>query len=160
MVSRVENGRSVFSLPVAADETFASSPQSGWAWLCFLLPGRPREFRPEPPTDPDVNLSLHPARATLKKAAAFHQDKEFLRFPVDSIRTWVACPLRSTGITPASSLLRSSAPLTSASVFSASWVFHLCLSLGITGPVLKFRTKARIRVTPPVHRNTAWPVSR
>src|SRR5215472_152005 len=95
MVSRVENRRSGFSLPVAADETFASSPQSGWAWLCFLLPGRPGEFRPEPPTDPDVNLSLHPARVTLKKAAAFHQDKEFLRLPVDSIRTWVTCPLRS-----------------------------------------------------------------
>ena len=53
----------------------------------FPSPGRPREFRPEPPTDPDVNLSIHPARATLKKAAAFHQDKEFLRLPVDSILT-------------------------------------------------------------------------
>ena len=63
------------------------APQSGLAWLCFLLPGRPGEFRPEPPTDPDVNLSIHPARATLKKAAAFHQDKEFLRLPVDSILT-------------------------------------------------------------------------
>ena len=61
------------------DAAFASSPQSGLAWSCFLLPGRPGEFRPEPPTDPDVNLSIHPARATLKKAAAFHQDKEFLR---------------------------------------------------------------------------------
>jgi putative transposase len=29
-----------------------------------ILPGRPGEFRPEPPTDPDVNLSIHPARAT------------------------------------------------------------------------------------------------
>ena len=28
------------------------------------LPGRPGEFHPEPPTDPDVNLSIHPARAT------------------------------------------------------------------------------------------------
>jgi len=36
--SRVENRRSGFSLPVAADEAFASSPQSGWAWLCFLFP--------------------------------------------------------------------------------------------------------------------------
>jgi len=26
------------SLPVAADEAFASSPQSGWAWRCFLFP--------------------------------------------------------------------------------------------------------------------------
>jgi len=36
--SRVENRRSGFSLPVAADEAFASSPQSGLAWLCFLFP--------------------------------------------------------------------------------------------------------------------------
>jgi len=36
--SRVENRRSGFSFPVAADEAFASSPQSGLAWLCFLFP--------------------------------------------------------------------------------------------------------------------------
>jgi hypothetical protein len=38
MASRVENRRSGFSLPVATDEAFASSPQSGSAWLCFLFP--------------------------------------------------------------------------------------------------------------------------
>src|SRR5215475_5724415 len=38
MASRVENRPSGVSLPVAADEAFASSPQSGWAWLCFLFP--------------------------------------------------------------------------------------------------------------------------
>ncbi len=27
------------------------------------LPSRPREFHPEPLTEPDVNLSIHPARA-------------------------------------------------------------------------------------------------
>jgi len=37
-LSGVENRRSSGSLPVAADEAFASSPQSGWAWLCFLFP--------------------------------------------------------------------------------------------------------------------------
>jgi hypothetical protein len=36
--SRVENRRSGFSLPVVVDEAFASSPQSGLAWLCFLFP--------------------------------------------------------------------------------------------------------------------------
>ena len=82
------------------DVAFAAPPQSGLTWSWFRLPGRPGEFRPEPPTDPDVNLSIHPARAPLKKAAAFHQDKEFLRLPVDSILTWVACRLRSTGIAP------------------------------------------------------------
>ena len=48
--SRVENRRSGFSLPVATDETFASSPQSGWAWLCFLFPlvGRVEVWRRVP----------------------------------------------------------------------------------------------------------------
>src|SRR5215470_18642837 len=64
------------------------------------LPSRPGEFHPEPLTDPDVRLSPHPARATLKKAAASHQDKEFLRLSVDSIPMWMTCSLRSTGVTP------------------------------------------------------------
>ena len=61
----------------------------------MTLPGRPGEFRPESPTDPDVTLSSHPARATPSKPAGFRQDKEFLRLPVDSILTWMTCPLPS-----------------------------------------------------------------
>src|SRR5258708_7234319 len=34
---------------------------------CTLLPSRPREFHPEPLTDPDVVLSHHPARATARR---------------------------------------------------------------------------------------------
>jgi hypothetical protein len=63
MASRVEKRRSNVGLPVVVEGAFVPSPQSGLAWLCFLLPGRPGEFRPEPPTDPDVNLPIHPARA-------------------------------------------------------------------------------------------------
>ncbi len=37
-MSRVENRRSGFSLPVAGDGAFASSPQYGFGWLGFLLP--------------------------------------------------------------------------------------------------------------------------
>jgi hypothetical protein len=66
----------------------------------LLPPGRPGELRPEPPTDPDLTLSSHPARATHRKPAGFRQDKEFLRLPVDSILTRVTCLLRSTDITP------------------------------------------------------------
>src|SRR5215470_10648554 len=33
----------------------------------LVLPGRPGEFHPESPTDPDVNLSIHPARATQRR---------------------------------------------------------------------------------------------
>ena len=63
-------------------------------------PSRPGEFHPEPLTDSgreslDSSGSCHPT-----KAAAFCHRKEFLRLPVDSIATWVTCPLRSVGITP------------------------------------------------------------
>src|SRR6185312_10188594 len=53
---------------------------------------------------------------------------------------------------PASSLLRSSPPLPAASVLSALQFRCLYLSLGIAGQVLKFRTRARTRVMPPIHR--------
>jgi len=43
----------------------------------------------------DSSGSCHP-----KKAAAFRQDSEFLRLPVDSILTWMTCSLRSADITP------------------------------------------------------------
>src|SRR4029077_15237572 len=59
------------------------------------------------------------------KAAAFRRELELLLLPVDSLPTSVTCPLRSTSITPASSLLRSSPPLSGASVLSALRVRRL-----------------------------------
>src|SRR5438067_8660803 len=53
---------------------------------------------------------------------------------------------------PASSLLRSSPPLTAASVLSASQFCCLYLFPWHRGQVLKFRTRARTRVMPPIHR--------
>ena len=72
----------------------------GRATACAVRRVGPGNCTPSRSQGPDVNLSLHPARATRKKAAASRQDKQFLRFPVDSILTRVTCPLRSTGITP------------------------------------------------------------
>ena len=103
----------------------------------------------------DSSGSCHP-----EKAAAFHQDKEFLRLPVDSILTWVTCSLCSTGHYPVSSLLRSSAPLIGASVLSASWGVHLCLFL------LHHRPGAQVPYESPDKSHAActpdhaWPVSR
>ncbi|MBV8135639.1 MAG: hypothetical protein JO121_08380 [Deltaproteobacteria bacterium] len=48
----------------------------------LIMPSRPGEFHPEPLTDPDVNLSIHPARATPRKAAAFRQDKSSSGYPL------------------------------------------------------------------------------
>src|SRR2546430_6546298 len=65
----------------------------------------------------------------------------------------MARSLRSTGITPASSLLRSSPPLPGASVLSASRLEPLApFSLGIADQVLTFHTRAWLSFAPP----TCW----
>jgi hypothetical protein len=45
-------------------------------------PSRPGEFHPEPLTEPDLNLSAYPARATHGRLPS-SPDIEFLRLPVD-----------------------------------------------------------------------------
>ena len=96
------------------------------------LPSRPGEFHPEPLTDPDVTLSRHPARATERR----------LPPPVENwappVASWLTpnvgdLPPSLHGHYPASSLLRSSPPLSAASVLSASQFRCLYLFPGIAG---------------------------
>src|SRR3954464_4581794 len=61
-------------------------------------------------------------------------------------------PLRSTLITSASSLLPDDPPPPGTSVLSPFVCRTYRVSLGIAWRVLKFRTRARIRVTPPEYR--------
>ena len=78
-----------------------------------FVPSRPGEFHPEPLTEPDLNLSAYPARAT----------PEDCRLPPTSSSS--GCPLTRTslgdllplllGNYPESALLRSSPPLACAS---------------------------------------------
>ena len=86
----------------------------------------PGAFHPEPLTDPDMNVSIHPARAIARKLPP-SIDYRFPPLPVDPIQMAMACSLRSTSITLASSLLRSSPPLIGASVLSALRLRRLCL---------------------------------
>src|SRR6266705_2876377 len=65
------------------------------------------------------------------KAAAFRRELELLLLPVGSLPTAMTCPLRSTGITPASSLLQGSPPLSGASVLSASRLEPLVPCMGL-----------------------------
>src|ERR1700692_3540008 len=68
------------------------SPQSGLAWLCFLLPSRPGEFRPEPLTDPCLTVSGHTARATPGRLAPSAETIGFLLLPVDPCRSRLGDP--------------------------------------------------------------------
>jgi hypothetical protein len=45
-------------------------------------PSRPGEFHSEPPTDPDVNLSIHPARATQRRLPPSIKTRSSSGFPL------------------------------------------------------------------------------
>ena len=83
------------------------------------MPSRPREFHPEPLTDPDLILSHHPARAIDRRLppSVGRQAPPVASWPDPTSMT---CPLRSNPITGPSPLLRGSPPLSGASVLSAS----------------------------------------
>jgi len=65
------------------------------------MPSRPGEFHPEPLTEPDVNLSIHPARAIVRRLPPSAEIAGSSRFdPVGPRSTTMTHPLRSMGITP------------------------------------------------------------
>src|SRR5262249_37008419 len=65
------------------------------------MPSRPREFHPEPLTDPDVILSHHPARVTARRLPPSVEIAGSSRFdPVGPRSTAMTHPLRSMGIAP------------------------------------------------------------
>src|SRR5215471_10342704 len=90
---------------------------------------------------------------SIKKAAAFHQDKEFLRLSVDSIPMWMTCSLRSTGVTPLLHYYEAVRPWPVHRYFRPRGSTTCALSL-VTDPVLKFPTRAKIRVMPSIRRTS------
>src|ERR1019366_3559362 len=91
-----------------------------WSGFSATLPSRPREFHPEPLTDSGLETLASSGSCHHAKAVAFRRELELLLLPVGSLPTSGACPLSSTSITPASSLLWGSPSLIDASVLSTS----------------------------------------
>ena len=50
--------------------------------VSLTLPGRPGDLHPESPTDPDVNLSIHPARATQRRLPPSIKTRSSSGFPL------------------------------------------------------------------------------
>ena len=96
----------------------------------------------------DLSGSCHPL-----KAAAFRRDPGLLRLPVGlPISPRVTRPLRSTGITPLHHYYGAVRAWPAPRYFQPRGVATCAFSLTIADQGLKFRARARIRVTPPVHR--------
>ena len=98
--------------------------------------------------------SCHP-----KEGCRLPSRQEFLRLSVDSIPMWMTCSLRSTGVTPLPHYYEAVRPWPVHRYFRPRGSATCALSLVITDPVLKFPTRAKIRVMPSIRR-IAWAVSR
>jgi hypothetical protein len=117
------------------------------------LPSRPGEFHPEPLTDPDLNLSIHPARVTARRLPPSAEPSGSSRFdPVGPCSTAMTCPLCSTGITPLHHYYGAVRPSPAHRYFRPHGWSRLRLSLSIAGQVLTFHTRARLSFAPPTCR--------
>src|SRR5205807_3229803 len=83
-------------------------------------------FLTQPLTEPDVNLSAYPARATQRRPPPSIETRSSSGCPLTRIRTGDLLPLLL-GNYSGSTLLWSSPPLACALVLSASRGFRLCL---------------------------------
>src|SRR5215470_14168194 len=100
------------------DQQTGNGAASNLVSKCRVGPGN---FTPSPSQIPGVNLSIHPARVTARRLPPSAEPSGSSRFyPVGPSSTAMTCPLRSTSVTLASTLLRGSPPLSGASVLSAS----------------------------------------
>jgi hypothetical protein len=129
-------------------------PASGWRRRVLFrcshscVPSGPRVFHPRPRTDPDVKVSLHPARVTPHRPAGHghRQAPPVAGWPDGPGR--VTHPLRSLGVPPAR---RSDAGVRPSPVhryFRPRGSTARAFSLGIPGQVLPFRTDAQGAVMP------------
>src|SRR6266581_5893802 len=92
---------------------------------CRVGPGN---FTPSPSQIPDLILSHHPARVIARRLPPSAEPSGSSRCnPVGPSSTAMTCPICSTSITLASTLLQGSPPLSGASVLSASRLEPLVL---------------------------------
>src|SRR6202045_4701938 len=70
------------------------------------MPSWPRGIAPRAPHRSGLDTLASSGSCHRTKAAAFRRELELLLLPVGSLPTAMTCPLRSTSITPASSLQR------------------------------------------------------
>src|SRR5271166_3265146 len=124
------------------------------------LPSRPGEFHPEPLTDPDMNLSIHPARAIHRRLPPSVEIGGLLRSPVGpSLQRGWPPPFAPWALPHFSTTTEESAPAWLVGI-SASRISRLCLfpwhrQTGSQVPC-KSLDKIHAFYTP----DTAWPVCR
>ena len=147
-------------------------PTDSQSELLFLrAPNHERTLQIQPTAESPRGISPRGAhrsgREPLDSSGSCHRMKgcrlsaktsRFLPFPVDlSIPAPVTRPLPSTDITPLQQYYGAVRPWLAHRYFRPHASGACAFSLGITNQVLKFRAKARMRFTPPLHRTPHGP---
>ena len=126
-----------------------------------MRPSRPRELHPEALTDPDVNLSIHPARATYKGCRLPSEPSSSSGCPLTlTIQMRVTCSLPSTAITPLHPYYRAVRPSLPHRYFQPRGSAACAFSLYRANQVLKFHNESPDQTHACSAPDTAWPVSR
>jgi len=116
-------------------------------------PSSPGESHPEALTEPCLTVSSHTARAIHRRLPPSAETNGFLRVPVDpEIPARMTHLLRSTGVTPLHRYYEVVRTCLAHRYFRPHGFSACAFSLRIASQGLKFRTEARTRVTPPLHR--------
>jgi len=137
-----------------ASESRAPPPIGIGGAVAHPPPSRPGELHPGPLTEPVVSLSTYHGSCHPSKTAAFRRDQRappVTSWPI-TIPTRVTCSLRSPAVNPVHRYYGAVRPWSAHCYFPPHGTSTCASSLSIADQVLKFRTKARIRVTAPVHR--------
>ena len=107
-----------------------------------LVPSRPGDFHPEPLTDPDLILSHHPARAIARSLPASTERWAHPGEPVGPISGDDLPPSLQPHYKAFITTTEQSVPLLCIGTFGLAVSAARAFSLGITGKVLTFHTRA------------------
>ena len=124
------------------------------------MPSRPREFHPEPLTEPDLILSHHPARAIARRLPPSAELSGSSWFdPVGPCSTAMTHPLRSTGITPLHHYCRAVRPSPAHRYFRPRGWSRLCFFPWHRRPGSHVPYRSQIELRAVYMPDAAWAVS-
>ena len=141
------------SVPQIAADLLQRPNRQSW-------PSRPGEFHPEPLTDPDLNLSIHPARVTARRLPPSAEPSGSSRFdPVGPRSTTMTHPLRSMGIAPLRRYYEAVRPSPALRYFQPHGWSRLCFFPWHRRPGSHVPYKSQIELRAASMPDAAWAVS-
>ena len=122
-------------------------------------PSRPREFHPEPLTDPELHTLASSGSCHRSKAAAFRCMSDSSRYRLAQPHADDPPPPLQPHYRPSAATTRQSAPLRRIGTFGLAVDAACAFSLGIAGKVLTFHIRASVELRAACMPDAVWAVS-